>query len=297
MAPRGSGCGTGHEHRPTIRGVTNAPEWRTARIERDGESLYYEVTGDADARTVVLTHGAGGTHASWFQQVPALTAAGYRVVTWDSRGFGNSTCSTGTLGADVAAADLAAILDAVGAGTVDLVGQSMGGWWVSAFTIAHPERVTSLTLANTIGGLYTPALHAHFRSLMTEAPPDVVLLGSHSAVSARLFARDPALAFLYQQLDSFHDAPMVAVARALTGWEVTHDQMNATRVPLLIVTAPDDQLFPAPLIKDGATRLHDARVVEIAGAGHSPYFERASDFNTALLAFLSEHVVHSSPTG
>jgi pimeloyl-ACP methyl ester carboxylesterase len=129
-----------------------APEWRTARLDHDGESLYYEVSGEPAAQTVVLTHGAGGTHASWFQQVPALTAAGYRVVTWDSRGFGNSTCRSGVVGADVAAGDLAAILDAVGVEAVDLVGQSMGGWWVSAFTIAHSDRVRSLTLANTIGG-------------------------------------------------------------------------------------------------------------------------------------------------
>jgi 3-oxoadipate enol-lactonase len=277
-----------------------APEWRTARIAHDGESIYYEVAGANDARTVVLTHGAGGTHASWFQQVPALTAAGYRTVTWDSRGFGNSTCVSGTVGADIAAADLLAVLDAIGpapAQPVDLVGQSMGGWWVTAFTIAHPERVRSLTLANTIGGLFTPELHAHFRALMKAAPTDVVRLGRHSAISAQLATRDPALAFLYQQLDSFHEPPFPAVMRALTGWEVAHEQLNATGVPVLIVTSPEDQLFPADLIRSGAARLHNARVVEIAGAGHSSYFERATDFNATLLAFLDETVVHNSPTG
>ena len=277
--------------------TTAAPEWSTHRIDRDGESLYYEVTGDASHRTVVLTHGAGGTHASWFQQVPALTAAGYRVVTWDSRGFGNSTCRSGSVGADIASGDLGTILDAVGVERVDLVGQSMGGWWVSAFTIAHPQRVRSLTLANTIGGLFTPELHAHFRSLMKAAPTGVARLGAHSAISAQLATREPALAFLYQQLDSFHEPPFPAVMRALTGWEVTHAQMNATGVPVLVVTSPEDQLFPAALIRSGAALLTNARVVEIDGAGHSSYFERASDFNTALLAFLAENVVHNSPTG
>lgn len=274
-----------------------APEWQTSQIDHDGESLYYEVTGAPDARTVVLTHGAGGNHASWFQQVPALAAAGYRVITWDTRGFGNSTCRSGTVTAEVAAVDLAAILDAVGTETVDLVGQSMGGWWVSAFTVANPQRVSTLALANTIGGLFTPELHAHFRSLFKAPTADVPRLGVHSAISAQLATRDPALAFLYQQLDSFHEPPLPAVMRALTGWEVTHEQMNATGVPVLVVTSPEDQLFPAPLIKAGAAQLRDAHVVEIAGAGHSSYFERASDFNRELLAFLSDHVVHNSPTG
>ena len=279
-----------------------APEWQTSRIDHDGESLYYEVTGAADARTVVLTHGAGGTHASWFQQVPVLAAAGYRVVTWDSRGFGNSTCRSGIVGAEIAAADLVAILDAVGVAetaAVDLVGQSMGGWWVSAFTVAHPQRVRTLTLANTIGGLFTPELHAHFRSLLKAPIDDVRRIGRHSAISTDLTTRDPALAFLYQQLDSFHEPPFPAVMRALTGWELTHAQMNATDVPVLVVTSPEDQLFPAALIRAGAARLRDARVVEIAGAGHSSYFERANDFTRELLAFLADNdeVVHRSSTG
>ena len=73
--------------------------------------------------------------------------------------------------------------------------------------------------------------------------------------------------------------------------------MSATGVPVLVVTSPDDQLFPAPLIKAGAALLRDARVVEIAGAGHSSYFERATEFNAALLAFLADPVIHSSSTG
>jgi 3-oxoadipate enol-lactonase len=62
---------------------------------------------------------------------------------------------------------------------------------------------------------------------------------------------------------------------------------SAPRGPVLVVTAPEDQLFPAALVRAGAARLDHARVVEIAGAGHSPYFERAAEFNKALLAFLA----------
>ena len=50
--------------------------WRTGTVACGGETIYYEVTGDAGAPAVLLTHGAGGSHAVWFQQVPALAAAG-----------------------------------------------------------------------------------------------------------------------------------------------------------------------------------------------------------------------------
>ena len=57
-------------------------------VEHDGERIYFESVGAGD--TVVLSHGAGGTHAVWYQQVVVL-AQKYRVVTWDQREFGRST--------------------------------------------------------------------------------------------------------------------------------------------------------------------------------------------------------------
>ena len=82
-------------------------------VDSDGESIYWEMasTGDGDTRpVVVLSHGAGGSHAVWFQQVPAL-ARDFRVLTWDSRGFGNSTNTNEAHSPESAAADLAAIMN------------------------------------------------------------------------------------------------------------------------------------------------------------------------------------------
>jgi 3-oxoadipate enol-lactonase len=192
--------------------------WRTASVESAGETIYFEVTGPGGGPTVVLTHGAGGSHAAWFQQVPALAAAGYQVVTWDSRGFGRSTFDSGELSTDAAVADLSAVLDALGVERVHLVGQSMGGWWVTAFALARPERVLTVSLSNTVAGLWTDELVQHFATFVAaEVTTDDTRLGVHSALSPRLVERDPARAFLYQQLNTFHSPPMRAVGKALTG--------------------------------------------------------------------------------
>jgi pimeloyl-ACP methyl ester carboxylesterase len=262
--------------------------WRTATVASGGETIYYEVTGTDDAPAVVLTHGAGGSHAAWFQQVPALADAGYRVVTWDSRGFGRSTFATGTLGTDAAVADLVAVLDAAGIERAHLVGQSMGGWWVSAFALAHPHRLRSLTLSNTVAGLWTDELVEHFAHFAAgAAAPDDSRLGVHSALGPSLVRRDPARAFLYQQLNTFHDPPMGLVAHALTGSRIEHAALDAVGIPILVITGTDDALFPAPLVTDSASRLAHATIVEIGDAGHSPYFERPDEYNAALLRFLA----------
>ena len=56
-----------------------------------------------------------------------------------------------------------------------------------------------------------------------------------------------------------------------------------------MITGTDDALFPAPLVIDSASRLTNASIVEIADAGHSPYFERPDQYNAALLRFLADH--------
>jgi 3-oxoadipate enol-lactonase len=263
--------------------------WRTATVASGGESIYYEVTGADAAAAVVLTHGAGGSHAAWFQQVPVLADAGYRVVTWDSRGFGRSTFDSGVLGTEAAVADLVAVLDAAGIDRAHVVGQSMGGWWATAAALAHPQRLRSLTLSNTVAGLWTDALHRHFADFVAGAVrTGDQRLGIHTALSPALVARDPARAFLYQQLNTFHDPPTAAVARALTDSRVDHGALDALGIPILVITGTDDALFPAPLVTDSAKRLTNATIVEIADAGHSPYFERPEEYNAVLLRFLAD---------
>jgi pimeloyl-ACP methyl ester carboxylesterase len=257
--------------------------WRTGTVESDGETIYYEAVGPTDAPTVVLTHGAGGSHAVWYQQVPVLADAGYRVVTWDSRGFGLSTFTTGRLGTAEAAADLDRVLDAAGADRIHLVGQSMGGWWATAFALAQPARLRSLTLSNTVGGLWTDALMEHFATFVASTTPDEAVLGAHSALSPTFSASAPARAFLYQQLNTFHSPPLRAVGHALIGARVDHADIDALGIPVLVITGSDDDLFPAALVADSARRVANAEVVEIADAGHSGYFERPDEYNAALL--------------
>ncbi|MCU1430678.1 MAG: alpha/beta hydrolase [Actinomycetia bacterium] len=266
---------------------SSLPRWRTATVASGGEDIYYEVVEtEAPQTTVLLTHGAGGSHAIWYQQVVAL-ANMYRVITWDTRGFGNSTFRSGTHGAVASASDMSAVLDATGTERAHLVGQSMGGWWVTTFALAHPERVRSLVLTNTVAGLWTDALDAHFRQYVASAAADAnAHPGAHPAIGEGHTAENLAHAFLYQQLNTFHSPPMADVFPALVKTRHAHNDVRALGIPMLVVTGTEDPIFPADLIAASAALL-GARCVEIKGAGHSPYWEQPEAFNAALLAFLA----------
>lgn len=255
-----------------------------------GEDIYWELvtTGDDDDRpVVVLSHGAGGTHAVWYQQIPALGSE-LRVLTWDSRGFGNSTNRADGPSATAAAGDLAAVLDAVGIERAHLVGQSMGGWHIAAFAVAYRERVVSLTFADTVGGLWTPELREAFDRFMAAGGlvgdgPEVV--GGHRALWSGTAARDRAKAFLYQALGSFHTPPMGQLGDTIA-WTVAHDEIAGLGVPVLFVAGSHDQIFPADLLARSAELIAGARYVEIPAAGHSPYFEQPEAWNDAVGRFL-----------
>jgi len=270
----------------------SAWEWRRGAVERDGESIYWELisSGDGDDRpAVVLAHGAGGSHAAWYQQVPAL-APRFRVVTWDSRGFGNSTNRTDAPSAPAAGADLAAVLDHLGIDRAHLVSQSMGGWHISAFALDHPGRVLSLTYGDTVGGLWTAELREAMKAFQAAGglgtPGETATVGGHRALWSGSAERNLAHAFLYQQLGSFFSPPMHRLGETI-GWTVGHDAIAALAVPVLFIAGTHDQIFPAPLLKGTAALIPGARFVEIPDAGHSPYFEQPAAWNDALLSFLA----------
>lgn len=274
---------------PAVRpaaGRDRAPPRRSGFVHHDGEALYWESVGDG--APLVLCHGAGGNHAVWFQQVPFF-ARHRRVITWDHRGFGRSSDRAGASGPAAAVGDLEAILAELSVDVCDLVGQSMGGWTALGFALRHPGRVRTLTLADTPGGIASPELAALARRLRSAgasalAPP--VVLGHHPALDPSFAERDPARAYLYQLLGGFGEPDLARVAPRLLETTVASGDLAGLRVPVLFVVGAHDALFPPALLRAAAACVPGARVVEIPGAGHSPYFERPEAWNAAVAEHL-----------
>src|SRR5436305_14309939 len=114
-----------------------------AFLDRDGVRIFYEVDGQGSA--ILLTHGFSATSAMWRPQIPALRRE-YTLVVWDMRGHGQSDYpeDESAYSEEATVADMAAILDAVGARDAVIGGLSLGGYMSPAFHPAHPERVKAL---------------------------------------------------------------------------------------------------------------------------------------------------------
>jgi pimeloyl-ACP methyl ester carboxylesterase len=235
----------------------------------------------------VFSHGLGGNHAVWFQQVPVF-AERYCVVTWDQRGFGRSTNRNGQASPEAAAGDLIALLDHLGIDRAHLVGQSMGGWAVLGAALRAPDRVGSLVITDSTAGVMTDKIAEIVSGTRASLPQAVI--GSHPAIGKRFAAADPTSTFLYQQIGSFRDPSVTDADMVMKLYTTRYPiaDVEALRMPVLLMVGADDDLIAPEAVHEVAKIIPGSRVVEIPGAGHSPYFEQPEAWNETVLSFLSE---------
>lgn len=253
----------------------------------NGTELYYEVHGPEKpaVEPIVFAHGAGGNHLSWWQQVPYF-ARTYACVTFDHRGYGQSADAPGGPGGAAYVEDLRGLLDHLGIGRANLVAQSMGGWTCLGFALRYPERVRRLVMADTHGGLQSPEIGAAFAAAMAErqAPP----AGVHPAAGERMASEQPALAFLYSQIDGLNRPRSQAELLALLAnvGAPTVAEVSRLAVPVLFIVGGEDGVIPPEVIEVATGHVPGARLERVPAAGHSVYFERPARFNELVAEFL-----------
>jgi pimeloyl-ACP methyl ester carboxylesterase len=116
-----------------------------------GRRLWYVDTGGTGT-PVVLLHAASGSILMWERQLPSLRAAGYRVIAFDRVGWGRSELDAGAA-PGTAADDLQGLLALLRVDRFHLVGTAAGGFVAFDYALSFPERLRSLTVANSIGGI------------------------------------------------------------------------------------------------------------------------------------------------
>lgn len=254
----------------------------------DGCELYYETHGSGPA--LIFAHGLGGTHLSWWQQVPAFRDR-YTCVTFDHRGFGLSVERAPARGPAAFVDDLDALIDHLGFADVRLVAQSMGGWTCMGYALRRPERVRALVLACTPGTVTHPELE-RITAAAREQGRERRLFerGIHPAGGERLAREQPALHFLYQEVNALSPAlDKERVRSQLHALRRTPPEaLRTLTMPVLCLTGEEDVVIPSEAIALVASLLPNAHLVRVPEAGHSVYWERPEHFNAQVAAFLDE---------
>lgn len=246
-------------------------------LNRDGVNLYYEVHGQGPV--ILLTHGYSATSQMWAGQVEALSKD-HTLVLWDMRGHGQSDSpdDPALYSEPATVADMAALLDEVGAQTAIVGGLSLGGYMSLAFHRAHPERVRALLIIDTGPGYKNDEAREGWNknALKTAERYEtegLAVLERGSAERRTALHRSAAgLALAARGMLTQRDAGVIT-------------SLPDIRVPSIVVVGSEDTPFLAAS-DYMASRIPGARKAVIEGAGHAANIDRPEAFNKALLEFL-----------
>lgn len=240
---------------------------------------------------VILVHGMGGDRSTWHAQIDALSER-YTAASVDLRGYGDSADAPEPLDfkRDFTA-DLLAVMDHFGVRRAHLVGLSMGGRVVRGACLREPERVASLTLANTSPGF--DAMDAsemdRFIAERSQRLSAGVLPADFGIGQARQMmapGTNPAVvAVAAQAMQRLRPAQYLQVLAASTRQD-RGDRLEDIACPTLVITSDQDRVYGAAISDRMLARLPKARHVRIASAGHLSNLEQPQAFNQALRAFL-----------
>ena len=237
-------------------------------IELDGVALRYELSGKGD-RTLVLVHEMGGSLESWDEIVPRF-AGSRRVLRYDTRGAGLSQKVRGELGLDTMAADIMALLDALGiTGKVALAGVAVGGAIALHFAARYPERTNAVVVGSPATGIA-----ADRRAAALERVAQIETTGMALAVeSAMLNGYAPELRGDLRRFERFQarwlgndPGSYAAIWRMLAGADM-QDELTRLRCPVLVIGGSLDRVRPAPMAEAVAKAIPGARYIEVR-TGH-----------------------------
>jgi 3-oxoadipate enol-lactonase len=260
------------------------------KIISGSASLFCEDTGTGPA--VLLSHSWQCDGRQW-PQVPALVAAGYRVLNLDNRGHGRSGPHRQRFTMWDMAEDLIAVLDDVGVEDAVLVGLSVGGFAAIRAALRHPSRVRALVLADTSAGPAAWRGRAKVAALgrlsMTPARAltvDVVVKQLFGPTTRRT---QPGLVAQWRQRFLEQDAAsmLVAIQSIMARDDVT-PRLGEITAPTLVIVGEEDRDPGVMASASLAARIPDARLTVLPDTGHLAALEQPDPFESTLLGFLDD---------
>jgi len=237
---------------------------------------------------VVFVHAATGSSRVWEYQFPAFSAAGYRVIAYDRRGYGRSTIDPAGVQPGTGADDLLALVNHLRVERFHLVGTAAGGGIALDFALSFPQRLRSLVIANAVGGVQDEeylALAQRIRPApqFDALPPDVRELGP----SYR--AANPGGTQRWLELERTSRPGASPPPAQTTRNRITFASLEAISVPTLLLTGDADLYAPPAVLRLFAVRIKNSESVVVPEAGHSVYWEQPETFNRAVLDFIRKH--------
>lgn len=266
---------------------TPAPEWVPAReghVQLRDSRLWVSDTGGDGPPLILLHPAAGGNPSIWRYQQPVFAKAGYRVICYARRGYYKSDPASNDKPGN-AADDLRDLIAAMGLPAAHIVSSAAGGSVAADHALSYPQQVRTLTVSSNYAGvregyIWTAAQRAR-------VPQWNALPRWYREFCASYIVANPqgieAWTALQDEQTKGHGVEQA------TNHVITGETLEGLRMPTLLLTGDADSSTPPSLMRMLARHIAQAELVIVPESGHSPYWERPTLFNEAVLDFLGRH--------
>jgi pimeloyl-ACP methyl ester carboxylesterase len=257
--------------------------------ELSGVRLWYRDSGGAGV-PVVFLHAATGSSGVWEHQENAFVSAGFRFIAYDRRGFGRTVVEPSGTPSTTGADDLDALMKHLRIDRFHLVGTAAGAFVCLDYALSFPQRLRSVVIANTVGGVQDEEYVELGRRLRPPAfaamPPELRELGPSYRAS------NPAGTQRWIDLERTNrpgsNAGTPSPTQPMRN-RITFALLETLKVPALLVTGDADLYAPPAVMRLFAARIKGAESVVVPEAGHSAYWEQPDIFNRTVLTFIGKH--------
>lgn len=246
-----------------------------------GVKLVYEDTGGTGP-AIIFVHALTRTRASWRKQVAFFARAGFRVITFDRRGWGGSAPDPASgpqpgRGAD----DIEALAARLGLDRFHLVGIAGGGFVALDYAAWKPERLSTLVIAASTGAVAEPEIETFSKRIEI---PGVTWPSLHLEVGASYIGAEPEGVAQWEAIAD-HARQPGAPSQPLRSPN-TFSKLATIATPTLVVAGGGDLLAPPALMRLWAAKLPSHAWLKVPAAGHAINWEQPDVFNEGVLAFL-----------
>jgi 3-oxoadipate enol-lactonase len=245
-------------------------------------AVSYTVDGAEDAPVVVLSNSLGATRGMWDPQVPVL-AERYRVVTYDTRGHGDSPAPPGPYSLDDLVDDLVALLDEVGAERAHVAGLSLGGMTAMRLAAREPERVHRLAVLCTSAKPDPQPFLDRAVAVRSGGTAPLAPTVASRWVTPPFAAQHPDLvARLEAMIAGSDDEGYAACCEVVAAVDLREDLGRIT-APTLVVSGAEDVALPPPHQQAIVDGIPGAELLTVSPGAHLANLERTSEVTGALL--------------
>ncbi|MBP1730120.1 MAG: 3-oxoadipate enol-lactonase [Deltaproteobacteria bacterium] len=265
------------------------------KIAANGISINYEIAGEGD--WLVLIHGAGDNLGIWYNQVPVFSGH-YKVITYDTRGHGQTEVTEGNYTAAMWAEDLHGLLKTLGVKRAFVLGYSLGSMIASAFATERPEMVKALVLVGVAGAAvgvgdretWMARRNEQIELLETEGMLGV-LRQRIDPVKGAMFSpgfakKNPQVVRQYSEVFKLSSAEGYRKVLESMGQRGRPVDFSAISCRTLVIVG-DADVWSGPEAGRALQQRIPGSELVILPTGHACHLERPDLFNETVLSFLS----------